>query len=526
MNGNGGFVLSSLDLIILCLYLIGIVVYGLWHGRNHKDAGDYFLAGRSLKWHLIGLSLFASNVSSSTLVGLAGSGYATGFSVFSYEWMAAVVLVIFAVFFLPVYLNTKIYTMPEYLEKRYGPAARSYFSILTILLITFVDTAGTLYAGSLVVQLVFPGLPLSWIILAIAVFAGLYTIPGGLSSVVYTDAVQAVILILGSIVITFIAWDKVGSWEAVEAVTSPGHLTIIKSASDPFLPWPGLITGVLVIGFYFWATNQFIVQRALASKDSRHGQWGALLAGALKLATLFVMVFPGAFAKVLYPDLEKADMVYPTMLFDLLPSGLLGLVFAGFVAALMSSVDSALNSASTLVTIDFYQKWKPGANQSQLLRTGKVVTFVFMVISALWAPQIRHFPSLWDYLQQILAICCPPIVSLFAMGMFWKRANYQGAVAAILTGILAGIFVFANIKASWMPHYLYIAGAVFVLCMLSLVVASLLTPAPSGVQLGAMWSRASYRQETILLKESPWYLNYRVLSILLLVLVAIVLILF
>ena len=419
------FNLELIDIVILILYLVFILWKGFSYVKTHDNAEEYFLAGRSLIWPVVGLSLFASNISSSSLVGLAGSGYETGISVYSYEWMAAVVLILFAVFFLPFYIRSKVYTMPEFLERRYDAKTRYYFSALTIIGNIGIDTAATLYAGALVIQIVFPQIELWESILALAILSGLYTIAGGLRAVVMTDVFQAIILIVGSIIITILAFIKVGSWDAVMNVTPLDHFNIIQPLDDKFLPWPGLFTGVLLLGFYFWATNQFIVQRALGAKNIKHGQWGALFAGLLKLTVLFIMVFPGIFARVLYPDIEKANLVYPTLLFDLLPPGLLGLVLAGLLAAMMSSIDSALNSASTLVTMDFVNKFRPNITSEGLMWAGRIVTFVFMILSAIWAPQIDKFPTLWEYLQNALSYIAPPIVALYVVGVFWKRANHQ-----------------------------------------------------------------------------------------------------
>ncbi|MEL6986427.1 MAG: sodium/solute symporter, partial [Bacteroidota bacterium] len=370
------FNLSNLDLSIIVIYLLGVVALGFYFGSKHKNAEDYFLAGRTLTWPIIGFSLFASNMSSNSLVGLAGAGYKDGFSVYSYEWMAVLVLIIFAVFFLPFYLKNKIFTIPEYLEKRFSYSVRAYASIIAITLNILVDIAATLYAGGLVINLIFPGLSLYQIIIGLAIIAGIYTITGGLSSVMYTDAVQAVILILGSAMITIFAYNAIGGWDAVYAITEPSHFDVMKPADDEALPWPAVFTGVFLIGFYFWGTNQYITQRTLASKNLRQGQWGAMFAGFLKLSILFIMIFPGAFARVLYPDMTEMDMIYPTMLFDLLPKGLLGIVLAGLIAAMMSSLDSGLNSVSTLFTMDFIKKWNPEADSVSLMKYGRIVTLV------------------------------------------------------------------------------------------------------------------------------------------------------
>lgn len=523
------FNLEVIDIVILIAYLGFILWRGFSYVKTHENAEDYFLAGRSLVWPLVGFSLFASNMSSSSLVGLAGSGYETGISVYSYEWMAVVVLIIFAVFFLPFYLKTKIYTMPEFLEKRYDSKARYYFSALTIIGNIGIDTAATLYAGALVIQIVFPQIELWQSILALAILSGLYTIAGGLKAVVFTDAFQAVILVSGSIIITILAFVKVGSWNAVFDVTPVQHFSIIQPVNDEFLPWPGLFTGVLLLGFYFWATNQFIVQRALGAKDKKHGQWGSLFAGLLKLTVLFIMVFPGIFARVLYPDIEKANLVYPTLLFDLLPAGLLGLVLAGLLAAMMSSIDSALNSASTLVTMDFVNKLKPNISSEGLMWTGRGVTFIFMILSAVWAPQIDKFPTLWEYLQNALSYIAPPIVSLFVVGVFWKRANHQGALAAIITGISGSAIFLIAANTSLIPqiHFLYTAGILFLLCSISIVVVSLLTHPPSDEKIREItWSTEAYRKETQELNHLPVYKNYRVHAAILMLLLVVILVIF
>lgn len=524
-----GFTLELIDIFILIAYLGFILWRGFSYAKTHENAVDYFLAGRSLVWWLVGLSLFASNMSSSSLIGLAGSGYETGISVYSYEWMAAIVLIIFAVFFLPFYLKSKVYTMPEFLEKRYDSKARYYFSALTIIGNIGIDTAATLYAGALVIQIIFPQIELWQSILALTILSGLYTIAGGLKAVVFTDAFQAVILVIGSIIISILAFIKVGSWDAVFNVTPLEHFSIIQPANDEFLPWPGLLTGVLLLGFYFWATNQFIVQRALGAKDKKHGQWGSLFAGLLKLTVLFIMVFPGIFARVLYPEIEKANLVYPTLLFDLLPPGVLGLVLAGLLAAMMSSIDSALNSASTLVTMDFVNKLKPNISSEGLMWTGRGVTFLFMILSAIWAPKIDKFPTLWEYLQSALSYIAPPIVALFAVGVFWKRANHQGALAAIITGILGSVFflVAANTTLFAEIHFLYTAGILFVICSISLIVVSLLTPPPSEDKVKDItWSGNVYRKETLELKSLPFYKNYRVQAVILMILLVVILIIF
>ena len=292
-------------------------------------------------------------------------------------------------------------------------------------------------------------------------------------------------------------------------------VSLIRPTDDPSVPWPGLLTGVPLLGFYFWCTNQFMVQRVISAKDINHGRWGALLAGGLKLPVLFIMVLPGTAAILLYPDLPRPDLVYPTLMFDLLPTGLLGLVLAGFIAALMSQIDSTLNSASTLVTMDFVRRAKPDLSAHQLMRVGQVATFVFMVLAVAWAPQIENFGSLFKYLQRILSYAVPPVVTMFLAGMFWRRANSAGAIATILTGLAAGavLFVLNEITQTVSLHFLYIAPLLFIICAVAMVLVSLLTESPTDEKVRSMtWSPGFFRDESAELAELPWYKNYRILS--------------
>ncbi len=519
------FSLSPLDLTLIAIYFAFVVAVGLYLGKKHHNAEEYFLAGRKIVWPLVGISLFASNISSTTLVGLSGDAYATGISVYNYEWMASVVLVFFAIFFLPLYLRSKVYTMPEFLERRYDGRSRTYFSLLTLFGNIVIDTAGSLYAGGLVLKLIFPHIPMWQTIAALALVAGVYTIAGGLAAVIYTDAIQTGLLLLGSVIVTVVAFQRVGSWEAVTAVTPPEMLSLIRPVDDPAVPWPGLILGVSLLGFYFWGTNQFMVQRVLSARDENHGRWGALLAGFLKLPVIFIMVLPGTMARVLYPDLPQPDLVYPTMLFDLLPVGILGLVVAGLLAALMSSIDSTLNSASTLVTMDFVAKRHPEFDSAKLMRVGRIATFLFMLVAAAWAPQIERFGSLFKYLQTVLAYIAPPIVGVFVLGVFWRRANATGAFAALLVGLVFALFLLFAGQFAWMPqlHFLYVAPILFGACLLTQVGVSLATPPPdSEVVRSYSWSRELFAAETAELAGIAWYRNYRVLSVLLLALTAVV----
>lgn len=511
------FVLSTVDYAMIGLYALVVVLVGLYLARREKNAEQYFLAGRRMTWPLIGISLFASNISSTTLVGLSGNAYGQGIAVYNYEWMAALVLVIIAAWFLPAYLRARVYTIPEYLELRFDRRSRYYFSLLTLFLNIVVDTAGSLYAGGLVVQLIFPDVPLWQIIAVLTLVAGIYTTAGGLAAVMYTDALQAVLLTVGACLISYTAWQRVDGWETILAVTTPEQLSLILPADDPHLPWPGLVTGVFLIGFYFWGMNQFMAQRLLSARSLEHGRRGALFAGLLKLTVLFIMVMPGLAARELYPQLPNQDMVFPVLMFDLLPAGLLGLVLAGLLAALMSSIDSTLNSAATLVTMDFVHTRAPAISQRTLMWIGRGVTVVFMLLAMAWAPRIADFSSLFNYLQQVLAYAVSPVVAVLVAGMFWRRATADSAFAALIAGLFGGAILFlvnAMLEITDI-HFLYVSPILFLLSLVVLIAVSRLGVPRAGVE-KLMWRAGQAEVE----RKGPWYGDFRVLSVLLLLLTA------
>ena len=519
------FVLHPIDLAIIVTVFTLTVAFGIYLGRKHESAQDYFLAGRTMLWPLIGVSLFASNMSSTSLVGLAGDAYASGIAVYNYEWMAAVVLILFAFFFLPSILKSGVYTMPEVLERRFDRRSRRFFSILTIFLNIVVDTAGSLFAGALIMKLVFPEIPIWQTIMVLAVVAGLYTVVGGLKAVIYTDMIQAVLLVLGSVLITVFAFAQIGGWDAVVSGVEAEKLSLVRPANDSYVPWPGVLSGVMLLGFYFWCTNQFMVQRVLAAKNLDHGRWGVLFAGFLKLPMLFIMVLPGTMAILIYPELPSADLVYPTLMFDLLPVGILGLVLAGFIAALMSQIDSTLNSASTLVTMDFVRPRFPELTQHQLMRIGQGVTFVFMLLAVAWAPQIENFGSLFRYLQTILAYAVPPVVALFVIGFFWRGATANAAFGTLMLCAVAGaaLMIANEVLGIVAIHFLYVAPLLFVLAVVSLVGISLLDrDGRTGVTEFA-FSMDVLRAETAALKSVPLWKNYRFQSLLILLMVGVIL---
>ena len=504
--------LDSIDIAMVLAYFLLVLAIGFRFARRHAGTEDYFLAGRRLGWLPIGFSLFASNISSSTLIGLCGSAYAAGISVSNYEWAAAVVLVFFAIFFIPYYLSSRIYTMPEFLEKRFRPAVRYYFSALNIISNVFVDIAGGLYGGAIVIQLFFPEMPLVASALLLALVAGLYTAAGGLSAVVYTDTIQAVIILVGATAITFIALDVSGGWDAVREGTPPEMLSVIRPLDDPDMPWLGLLTGVPILGFYFWCTNQFIVQRVLGARNIQHARWGALTAGLLKLPVLFIMVLPGVMARRIFPGIENPDTVFPTLITELLPVGLKGLMLAGLVAAIMSSVDSTLNSASTLITMDFVKKFRPLTSDQQLAWIGRITTLGIMILSAAWTPVVAEFRNLFTYLQTVLAYVFPPVVAVFIMGLFWKRASGAAALAGMAAGHATAVLILILNYLGIGPdlHFLLLAGVLMAISCSVIFIVSQFTrpPSPETVR-GFVYSAEAVRAATRDLPEVPWYLDYR-----------------
>jgi SSS family solute:Na+ symporter len=515
--------LSVLDWMVVAAYVGGLIVLGMLLPRRHFAPVDFFLASRATRWPVIGLALLASNMSSTALVGLAGGAYAMGISVYDYEWTATVILVFFCLFLLPFVIRSGTYTMPEFLEQRYDARVRLLFTILTLFLNVFVDSAGILYSGSLVCRLLFPDQPLWLIVTALATAAGLYAASGGLRAVIYTEAVQGVVLLAGTLMISVGAFSRAGGWHTVMSGVDPAALSLIRPIGDPTVPWPGLLLGIPLLGFYYWCTNQSIVQRLLSAKNVDHARWGALFAGLLKLPVLFLIVLPGICALLLFPKLPRADMVYPKLILELLPAGLVGLVVAGFAAATMVSIASILNSASTLMTMDVIRRFKPSLSNAETVRIGRWTTAGLLVVAVAWAPQLHLFPSLWVYLQAVLAYAVPPVVAVFLVGMFWRGANADGATAAMIAGSICGLVFFVlNAVLGWTHvHFLYAAPILTLIDVIILAGVSARNPAaPSAKSDATMWRMEFRRSERARLALTPLWQDYRFLAAVLLALTA------
>ena len=530
--------ISSIDIGIIISYFVLVLGIGFWVARSTKTGDDLFLGGRTFGWGLIGLSLFASNISSSTIIGLTGAAYTTGIVDSVYEWMSGIPLIIAAMIFVPLYLNSKITTIPEYLERRYDRRSQLFFSGVTIFTTIMIETAGALYAGTLVLQAFFPGLVMWQTALVLAFVAGIYTAFGGLKAVVYTDAIQAVILMVGCSIMTYILFEKVDfDWAKVVANAPEGHFSVVRPIDDPGLPWTGLLMAVPFMGFWYWSTNQYIVQRVLGGRDIKQARWGVILAGFLKIIPLFIMVIPGALALTLYPNLEEiwreagnvgdfsGDIVFPYLVTNVLPVGLVGLVLAGLISAILSSVDSALNSSSTLIVIDFIKPKNPNLTGADIVRYGRITTVVLMVVAALWAPQIQHFDGLWKYLQSMFSIFVPPIVVLFLVGVFYKRGNGPGAFWTLIGGTAIGIILFlSNLYGYSSLHYTTNVGLSILISTIIFVVVSLMTAAPTKDQIEMYTYRKGLIAEGF--EDVPWYYDYRTHMMLLFALIMYILFMF
>jgi SSS family solute:Na+ symporter len=454
--------LHALDYAVLAVYFVVVIVIAARVTRSSPDADDLFLAGRTLGVGVVGFSLFASNISSTTLIGLPGAAWQTGISVANYEWMAALVLAFTAVFIAPMLIKARVTTMPEWLGRRFSPAMRLYLSGITLFLSLVLDTAGSLYAGALVLKLFFPSLGLAPTCAALALFAGLYTAAGGLRAVAYTDVIQAIVLLGGALMLTILVFGEFDySWAALVERVEPDKLSLIRPLDDPALPWLGTLIGLPILGFYYWTMNQYVSQRLLGARDARTAGRGALLAAWLKLLPLFLMVLPGVMASALYTDLDRADTVFPRLVADFAPIGLSGLILAGLLAAIMSSVDSTLNSASTLIIVDFVQPRRTQLTAVQLAKLGRICVFVLVALAAVWAPMIDQFPGLFAYLQQTFSYVVPPLVAVFVLGLY-TRLGARAALYGTLSGHALSLLGFVGALSGLHDiHFTIVAGLLF-----------------------------------------------------------------
>ncbi len=446
--------LNWLDLVAFVAFLAAVIGLSLYASREEETSADYFLAGRKLSWWLIGFSLIASNISTEHFVGMAGRGYDIGLAIASYEWMAAVTMVIVAIFFLPKFLRSGIYTIPEYLEYRYSTGARTLMAGYVMAAYIVVALATVLYAGSLALESIF-GIDTILGIWLIGIIAGTYTIYGGLKAVVWSDLLQGVALILGGILVTVLGFQAVGGWSQFVA-GSAGKLHTVLPWNHPEMPWVAVFIGGLWIpNLYYWGLNQFITQRTLGARNLAEGQKGIFLAAFIKLFIPFIIVFPGIMAYQLYgSDIPRADQAYPYMISRILPAGLRGIMFAALFGAVLSSLDSMLNSAATIFTIDIYKRHlKKDAPNHRLVTVGRKATAVFVVIGGLWAPVVARFGSIFQYMQMIWGFISPGIVASFLFGMVVKKAPPAAAIGAMILGVpVYGLLLLLLPEVAFLHH--------------------------------------------------------------------------
>lgn len=493
--------MTPLDIIALVAYFILVAAIGYWSShRSQEDSESYFLAGKSVGWMAIGASLFASNISAEHFIGLAGTGAASGVAVGQFEWLACLILLLLGWLFVPLYIRMGVFTMPEFLERRFSPHCRSYLSAVSLVAYVFTKVSVAVYAGALVLKTI-----LGWNIwvgaTVLIVSTGVYTVFGGLLAVIYTDFLQAFILIGGAFLLTAISVTKIGGVTVLWDTLPPTYFSVWHSVSHPDFPWTGILFGAPILGIWYWCTDQMIVQRTLSAKNVNEAQKATIFAGFLKILPVFILVVPGIAGKILFPNV-KADLLYATMVNSLLPPGLKGLVVAALLAALMSSLSSVFNSSSTLVVIDFYKKWKPEATEKELVRAGQVSTVILVAVGLLWLPFLGLMSEqLYVYLQSVQAYISPPIAVVFLMGILWKRGNGTGAIATLLTGFVFGAARFITevaVKAGWTtnPHlksfaainFLHFAVYLALISLAVFVIVSLLTPPPPDKNL-EMFSR-------------------------------------
>ena len=519
--------LSTIDWLVIAVYLGGLFALGMLLAKRRFAPVDYFLASRSMYWPVIGLAMLGSNISSTALVGLAGGAYTIGLSVYDYEWSAVLVLVFFAVCLLPFIIRSRSFTMPQFIERRYDRRTRLLMALLTLFLTVFVDSAAVLYSGSLVCQELIPNQPFWAIVVLLALAGGLYATLGGLRAVIYTEAVQGVVLMVGAGFISYSAFDLAGGWHHLMHVVDPSMMSLIRPIGDPGVPWPGLLLGIPLLGFYFWCTNQAMVQRVLSAKDLDQARWGTLFTGLLKLPILVLVVLPGTCALVIFPHLPRGDMVYPRLIFALLPPGLVGLVVGAFFAATMVTIASLLNSASTLVTIDVVKPSLPGLSDATIVRVARWMTVGLMGIAVAWAPQLQHWPSLWQYLQTVLAYAVPPAVAVFLVGMYWRGANADGAAVTMVAGSILGFGLFlANSVLGWTHfHFLYAAPVLTLVDVVIIVAVSLIRRDRATVP-NAEASWVFSPQSLAPVAARPWWQDFRVQAAALLALTAAVVVAF
>ena len=494
---------QRIDWIVFGIYIAAVFAFGLYMSMRDKSSRDFFLAGRGLPWYAIALSLFASNISSGSLVALSEQAYRHGMAVGTFEWGAVICLTLLAFVFLPYYRRSAVMTTPEFLERRYSPSARMLFAVLLLAVELWVYLPYIFYAGGLFLEELFE-VDRNLAIVGIALFVGSYTTIGGLSAVVWTDVIQGILMVAGGLVITVLALVKIGGWGELIAQLPEGHMNVMLPHDHPEFPFPAsLIGGYTMISIYYWCQNQTIVQRTLAGRTDWDSRMGAIGGGYIKLVLPFVLVLPGVLAVVLIPDLAGSEVnkVLPKLIELVVPTGLMGFVMAALVASLMSSADSGLNSLATVVTNDFYRRWiDRDASQRKLVFIGRIASVAILVCAVTRALTMQETDSLMMFLQAGLAYLAAPVIVVFIAGLFWRGATSAGAVVTFVAAPLVCLFAqnghtvlneWLPGVATWWPSSIiyWLPIAVGVLIVL-LIAVSLCTPRKTAAELKPlMWTR-------------------------------------
>ncbi len=495
---------SGLDWAVLALFfviLLGVVVWSFM--EKEKDTADYFLAGRNAGWLVIGASIFASNIGSEHLVGLSGAGAQTGMAMAHWELQSWIIIILGWVF-APFYWSAKVYTMPEFLERRYSSSSRTFLSFISLVSYVLTKVSVTVYAGGVVLKTVLGidtlwGIDFFWIAaMSLVLITGLYTVAGGMKAILVTSVIQTPILIFGSLVILFVGLDKVGGLAELERINGE-RMSLMRPMDDPEFPWLGVVFGSVIIGFWYWCTDQYIVQRVLTAKGIQAARRGTIFAGYLKLLPVFIFLFPGMIAYALHTqgtiNLESADQAFATLVTELLPSGIKGIVIGGLIAALMSSLASLFNSSATLFTIDFYKKYKPESSEQHLVKIGRYATIAVVALGILWIPIMQLIADvLYEYLQLVQSLIAPGIAAVFLLGVFFRRitptAGFVGLVAGFVLGmsrlvltvvedtLSPGTFLYAVVDTNW----LYFCSYLFVIVSLLVIGVSFFTKQASDEQ--------------------------------------------
>ncbi len=498
---------STLDTVIIVGYLLGITALGIFVGfRKNTTTSQLFLAGRSLSWPVIGISLFCANISSIHLVGLAADGYRVGMPVGNFEWGAAFCLIILGLVFAPFYFRSKLRTLPEYVEKRYSPATRTILGIVFILSALLVHIGISLYAGASLMNIFF-GLDTTTAIIIIAGVTAIYTVLGGLKAVMITNLVQVVILLTGACMLTYLAWQALGTEKGIttyaelkEAVSPDISPTVLQGVRDSEgrlndFSWLAVLVGYPILGIWYWCTDQTIVQNVLAAKSEKDGRAGAIFGGFLKILPVFVMVLPGMMAYALYRDQigEDNDSTLMVLMNNLLQPGFLGIFVAGLLAALMSTVAAALNSVATLASSDVLKRLRPDMPEQTLVRFGRICSVVVILLAMAWSTQGGRFGSIFEAINKIPMMFAPAITMIFLGGVFWKRGTKQAAITTLLANMGVGvIYLLVDIPIITSEQliadklgipFMLVGGLFFVMCFVIYVAVSLATPAPAPASL-------------------------------------------